>query len=73
MAAMARASEAAWANPSSLHGFGLAAADCLERSRWRLAELLGAGPEQLIFCSGGSEAIHAALLGSAAVSKPAAW
>ena len=66
MDAMARAAEGAWANPSSLHGFGLAAADCLERSRWRLAALLGAGPEQLIFCSGGSEAIHTALLGSAA-------
>ncbi len=66
MAAMADAAATAWANPSSLHGFGLAAADCLERSRWRLADLLGAGPDQLIFCSGGTEAIHTALLGSAA-------
>ena len=66
MVAMAKATEEAWANPSSLHGFGLAAADSLERSRWRLAELLGASPDQLIFCSGGSEAIHTALLGSAA-------
>jgi cysteine desulfurase len=35
--AMAEASAGAWANPSSLHGPGLAAAECLERSRcgWR--------------------------------------
>jgi cysteine desulfurase len=31
----------AWANPSSLHGFGLAAAERLERSRQRIAEVLG--------------------------------
>ena len=30
----------AWANPSSLHGFGLAAAEQLERARQGLMELL---------------------------------
>lgn len=67
MAAMA---PLAWANPSSLHGPGLAAAELLERSRIRIATSLGAEPGQVIFCSGGSEAIHLALLGSAALMPP---
>ena len=63
---MARVQAEAWANPSSLHGFGLAAAEQLERSRQGLAELLGCDGQELLFTSGGSESIHLALLGSAA-------
>ncbi len=70
LAAMQAAAAEAWANPSSLHGWGLAAAERLERSRLRLAEGLGADPRQLVLCSGGSEAIHLALLGSAARLPP---
>lgn len=70
VSAMQTAAAAAWANPSSLHAWGLAAAELLERSRMRLAEGLGADPRQLVFCSGGSEAIHLALLGSAARLPP---
>ena len=55
----------AWGNPSSLHGFGFAAAEQLERSRQGMAALLGCGRERLVFTSGGSESIHLALLGSA--------
>ena len=65
VAAMAAAQSEAWANPSSLHGFGLAAAEQLERSRQGLAELLGCGKERLVITSGGTEAIHLALLGAA--------
>jgi cysteine desulfurase len=68
--AMAAAGTLGWANPSSLHGPGIAAADCLERSRQRLARQLGAGDARLILGSGGSEAIHAALLGAAARLEP---
>lgn len=64
--AMAAAHATAWANPSSLHGYGLAAAELLERSRWRTAELLGCRPQELIYTSGGTESIHLALLGVAA-------
>ena len=67
---MAAAQRSAWANPSSLHGFGLRASELLERSRGRLAELLGASQHDLIFCSGASEAIHLALLGQAGVVPP---
>ncbi len=56
----------AWANPSSLHGPGLVAAECLERSRQTIAELLGCRRGRLVFTSGGSEAIHLALRGYAA-------
>jgi len=70
MAAMQDAAAGAWANPSSLHGWGLAAAELLERSRLRLADSMGADPRQLVLCSGGSEAIHLALLGSAARLQP---
>ena len=67
---MAAAQSSAWANPSSLHGFGLRASELLERSRGRLAELLGASQHDLIFCSGASEAIHLALLGQAGMAPP---
>jgi len=70
LAAMQEMAPLAWANPSSLHGWGLAAADLLERSRLRLAAAMGVDPRQLILCSGGSEAIHLALLGSAALLPP---
>jgi cysteine desulfurase len=59
-----------WANPSSLHGFGLAAAEALERARWQCAALLGCSPDELVFTSGGTESIHLALLGVAARLQP---
>lgn len=70
LAAMAAVDRDAWANPSSLHGFGLCAAESLERSRLGLAELLGCEAEELLFSSGGSESIHLALLGVAAALPP---
>lgn len=63
--AMDQAHELAWGNPSSLHGFGLAALESLERSRWLTAELLGTTPEAVHFCSGATESVHLALLGLA--------
>ncbi|MFN7901054.1 MAG: cysteine desulfurase family protein [Synechococcaceae cyanobacterium] len=68
--AIERAQRLAWANPSSLHGPGLLAAELLERSRQQLASDLGCDPEELLFCSGASEALHLALLGSGAAEKP---
>ncbi|MCP9927014.1 cysteine desulfurase family protein [Cyanobium sp. CH-040] len=68
--AMAAVQAVAWGNPSSLHGHGLAAAEALERARWRCAALLGCRPEELVFTSGGSESIHLALLGAAENLRP---
>ncbi|EDY38746.1 cysteine desulfurase [Cyanobium sp. PCC 7001] len=64
--AMASVHRRAWANPSSLHGFGLQAAEALERARLQAAGCLGCDPDCLVFTSGGTEAIHTALLGMAA-------
>lgn len=68
--AMAAARQQAWANPSSLHGFGLAAAESLERSRSSVASLLGCRSEELVFCSGGTEAAHLAIVGLARSLPP---
>ncbi len=65
IAGMLAAYQGSWANPSSLHGFGFAAADCLERSRQAIAASLGFPASWLTFCSGGTEANHGALLGVA--------
>lgn len=70
LAAMAAAQQSAWANPSSLHGFGLEAAELLERCRLRIAAGLGCAADALVFTSGGTEAIHLALLGAAAPLTP---
>ena len=70
--AMAAAQAVAWANPSSLHGFGLEAAEQLERSRQGIGALLGIQGERLVFTSGGSESIHLALLGAGAPLERAA-
>ncbi|MCT0199379.1 aminotransferase class V-fold PLP-dependent enzyme [Synechococcus sp. CS-1325] len=67
---MAAAQATAWANPSSLHGYGLAAADLLERSRQAIASSLSAHDDQVVFCSGGTEAAHLALAGAAAGLAP---
>ncbi|MBL6741594.1 MAG: aminotransferase class V-fold PLP-dependent enzyme [Synechococcus sp. BS301-5m-G53] len=70
IAVMQHLQETAWANPSSLHGAGLTAAEALERARWRMAERFGVDADQLIVTSGATESVHLALLGSAAGLPP---
>jgi cysteine desulfurase len=56
----------AWfGNASEPHAYGREARAGLERARLRLAELLGAGPGQIVFTSGGTEADNLALFGLA--------
>jgi len=45
----------AWANPSSLHGYGLAAAEALERARQKICTALGAVSDELVVTSGATE------------------
>ncbi|MBN1163175.1 MAG: cysteine desulfurase, partial [Candidatus Krumholzibacteriota bacterium] len=52
-------------NPSSSHWFGRQARRAVTEARIRLAGLLGCGPEELIFTSGGSESNNLALQGAA--------
>ncbi len=51
-------------NPSSVHRWGRAARQTVERARSAVAALLNAPPEGVVFVSGGTEANHLALLGS---------
>ncbi|MBM3534108.1 MAG: cysteine desulfurase [Alphaproteobacteria bacterium] len=51
-------------NPSSVHGEGRAARALIEDAREAVASLIGAGPDQIVFTSGGSEANALALGGS---------
>jgi cysteine desulfurase len=50
-------------NPSSIHIAGRSARAAVDDSRDRLAHLLGAKPNELIFTSGGTEANNLAVLG----------
>lgn len=52
-----------YGNPSSLHRFGRAARDGVERARAQVAALLGAQPQEVIWTSGGTEANNLALKG----------
>lgn len=50
-----------YGNASSLHDFGLEAAEALEESRKTLAGVINAKPEEIVFTSGGSESDNQAV------------
>ncbi len=52
-------------NPSSLHGLGAAGAEAVDEARAAVAGVLEARAGELIFTSGGSESVNAALKGVA--------
>jgi len=56
-------------NPSSIHAFGQEARRAIDRARSRVARLVGAQPEEIVFTSGGTEANNLAILGVVAASK----
>ena len=62
--AMTRAA-AAWGNPSSVHADGRRGKAMLEEARRRIAEGLGCGAAEVVFTSGGTEALGLALRGAA--------
>jgi cysteine desulfurase len=57
--------DGAFANPSSSHGPGRAAAELIERARGEVARLIGAGPDEIVFTSGATESNNLAVLGCA--------
>ncbi|NLC37830.1 MAG: cysteine desulfurase [Clostridia bacterium] len=63
--AMGQVMLSAYGNPSSLHGKGLQAENLIRESRRRVAEVLGAEPQEIFFTSGGTEANNWAVLGAA--------
>jgi cysteine desulfurase len=52
-------------NPSSIHSYGQEAKDAVERARNKIAVLIGAKSEEIVFTSGGTEADNFALKGVA--------
>ncbi len=69
VAAVARASTDLYANPSSAHGLGAAAARALDEARAQVAALLHAQASEIVFTSGGTEANALGLLGAAGVAR----
>lgn len=69
VAEMKKTLELFWGNPSSVHSFGRQAKAILEDARGRVANLIGASPEEIIFTSGGTEADNLAILGTAYAKK----
>jgi cysteine desulfurase len=64
--AVTRAARDLFANPSSAHALGAAAARAIEDARARVADLLGAAsPGEVVFTSGGTEADALGLIGAA--------
>jgi len=54
-----------YGNASSLHSFGREARDAIERSREKVASLIGAESEEIIFTAGGTESDNIAIKGIA--------
>ncbi len=57
--------DGAFANPSSAHGPGRAAAARIERARAQVAALIGAEPQEIVLTSGATESSNLAVLGVA--------
>lgn len=62
-AAVVDALEKNYANPSSLHRFGLKSEKILKKSRKIIADYLGVKSKEIIFCSGGTESNNLAIRG----------
>lgn len=56
-----------YANPSSLHSQGQAAAEALSNARERLAKCLGCSEREIFFTSGGSESDNQAIISAATI------
>ncbi|MDP6987809.1 MAG: aminotransferase class V-fold PLP-dependent enzyme [Phycisphaerales bacterium] len=60
-AAVVECMERFWANPSSIHLSGQLAKRRMEEARGQVASLIGAEPDEIVFTSGGSESVNAAI------------
>ena len=62
---------ASYGNPSTTYALGRAAADAVQRARRTVAGVLGCRPNEVVFTSGGTESINAAIKGVAFQQKKA--
>jgi cysteine desulfurase len=67
--AMGQAMREHFANPSSLHGLGAAAARALATAREEVAALVHAEPEEIVFTGSGTEANALGVVGAARASR----
>jgi cysteine desulfurase len=56
-------------NPSSIHNYGRDAYDAVEKSRIKIAEILNADADEIIFTSGGTESDNLGIMGVAYSNK----
>lgn len=56
-------------NPSSAHALGVRARDAVETARAKVAALIGATPDEIIFTSGGTEASNIAIRGAVRIDR----
>jgi len=68
-AAMAPFLDEEFGNPSSVHEAGRRARDAVERARDRVAALIGAAREEIVFTSGGTEGDNLAVRGGALAAR----
>jgi len=59
----------AFGNPSSIHSYGQEAKGAMEEARVKVADLIGARDEEIVFTSGGTEADNFAIKGVAYASE----
>jgi len=57
-------------NPLSLHSFGEAPREAVEEARTKVADLIGAKPNEIYFTASGSEANNMAVKGMALMNRP---
>ncbi len=58
-----------YANASSSHSFGLKILNDIQNARLKVANLINAGPPEIVFTSGGTESINIALQGFAVANQ----
>jgi len=56
-------------NPSSIHYFGLQARKAVTEAREKVAQAIGASPNEIVFTSGGTEADNMAIHGAAVANR----
>ncbi len=59
----------AFGNPSAIYSYGLEAKQAVDEARSKVAELIGARDEEIVFTSGGTEADNFAIVGAVYANK----